>query len=189
MLRHIEPHERNNLDTGEGILWRITLRSRDSITIFFSYSSQATYKIMVNNSKLFDCICFRKARMDARRTWLSITIICICGLCARVCVCLHKRKICKKEMYTRVRNEEEKEKGKKVKRKRKKERKMREIILEGMRWASQVPMGALVCLEEASWSRLNSEFRQAARSSWCSLDPSHRSNPHCEPEHREKSGG
>lgn len=40
-----------------------------------------------------------------------------------------------------------------------------EIILEGVRWASQVPMGALVCLEEASWSRLNFEFRQAARSS------------------------
>ena len=40
-----------------------------------------------------------------------------------------------------------------------------EIILEGVRWASQVPMGALVCLEEASWFRLNFEFRQAARSS------------------------
>ena len=58
-----------------------------------------------------------------------------------------------------------------------------EIILEGVRWAWQVPTGALVCLEEASWSRPNSEFRQAARSSWCSLDPGHRSNPHCEAEH------
>ena len=108
---------------------------------------------------------------------------------ARACVCMCA---CTREKLRRKRDSDKSEKwgGKKRgKESEEEEGKEDEIILEGMRWASQVPMGALVCLEEASWSRLNFEYRQAARSSWCSLDPSHRSNPHCEPEHREKSGG
>lgn len=115
MLRHIEPHERNNLDTGEGILWRITLRSRDSITIFFSYSSQATYKIMVNNSKLFDCICSEKLGWThEERDRASQLYVFVAYAHAYVCACT-------REKYVRKRCTQEWE----MRRKKKRERKWR----------------------------------------------------------------
>lgn len=135
VLRHIEPHGRNNLNTGERILWRIIFGHETITTLFLPYSNQATYEIMVNNSKLFDCICFRKARMDARRNvtehhkclYLSLMRAHVC-----VCVLAQEKNCVGKEIHTRVRSEEGRKEGRKKRKKvkRKKERKMK-LFLKG----------------------------------------------------------